>query len=180
MNITEKSFTEEISAKNIREEDISKILVDTLTEKGLKISSAESCTGGLISKKITDISGSSAVFDCGICSYSNEIKEKVLGVDGNVLNTLGAVSEETAIQMARGVKAVSGSDIAVSTTGIAGPAGGTKDKPVGLVYIGVAGKDGSCFAVRALFNESGADSRSRIRELAADCALYLAYKEIIS
>lgn len=180
MNITEKSFTEEINSRNIREEDISRLLVDTLIERGLKISSAESCTGGLVSKKITDISGSSAVFDCGICSYSNGIKEKLLGVDGNVLNTLGAVSEETAVQMARGIKAVSGSDIAVSTTGIAGPDGGTAEKPVGLVYIGVACKDGSCFAVRTLFNESGNNGRSRIRELAADCALYLAYKEIIS
>ena len=178
MNITEKSFTEEISARNINEEDISKILVDTLIEKGLKISSAESCTGGLVSKKITDISGSSAVFDCGICSYSNGIKEKLLGVEKNVLDTLGAVSAETAVQMARGVKAVSGSDIAVSTTGIAGPSGGTEEKPVGLVYIGVACRNGSCFAVRALLNESGNNDRSRIRELAADCALYLAYKEI--
>ena len=178
LNITEKSFTEEINARNINEEDISKILVDTLIEKGLKISSAESCTGGLVSKKITDISGSSAVFDCGICSYSNGIKEKLLGVEKNVLDTLGAVSAETAVQMARGVKAVSGSDIAVSTTGIAGPSGGTEEKPVGLVYIGVACRNGSCFAVRALLNESGNNDRSRIRELAADCALYLAYKEI--
>ena len=160
MNITEKSFTEEINARNINEEDISKILVDTLIEKGLKISSAESCTGGLVSKKITDISGSSAVFDCGICSYSNGIKEKLLGVEKNVLDTLGAVSAETAVQMARGVKAVSGSDIAVSTTGIAGPSGGTEEKPVGLVYIGVACRNGSCFAVRALLNESGNNDRS--------------------
>ena len=177
MNITEKSFTEEINARNINEEDISKILVDTLIEKGLKISSAESCTGGLVSKKITDISGSSAVFDCGVCSYSNGIKEKLLGVDKNVLDTLGAVSEETALQMAEGIKTVSQSNIAVSTTGIAGPTGGTENKPVGLVYIGVAKKDGGCFAVKALFGEK--NERSRIRELAADCALYLAYKELI-
>ena len=162
----------------MEKEELLNNLKELFLKHNLTVSSAESCTGGLVSKKITDISGSSAVFDCGICSYSNGIKEKLLGVEKNVLDTLGAVSAETAVQMARGVKAVSGSDIAVSTTGIAGPSGGTEEKPVGLVYIGVACRNGSCFAVRALLNESGNNDRSRIRELAADCALYLAYKEI--
>ena len=156
---------------------ISREISQLLWEMNKTVGTAESCTGGLISKKITDISGSSAVFDCGICSYSNGIKEKLLGVDKNVLDTLGAVSEETALQMAEGIKTVSQSNIAVSTTGIAGPTGGTENKPVGLVYIGVAKKDGGCFAVKALFGEK--NERSRIRELAADCALYLAYKELI-
>lgn len=177
ITVTEEQFINEICEKNIRQEDISLLLVETLIKNGMKISSAESCTGGLISKKITDISGSSAVFDCGICSYSNGIKEKLLGVDKNVLDTLGAVSEETALQMAEGIKTVSQSNIAVSTTGIAGSTGGTENEPVGLVYIGVAKKDGGCFAVKALFGEK--NERSRIRELAADCALYLAYKELI-
>ena len=93
------------------------------------------------------------------------------------LDALRPFCEETALQMAEGIKTVSQSNIAVSTTGIAGPTGGTENKPVGLVYIGVAKKDGGCFAVKALFGEK--NERSRIRELAADCALYLAYKELI-
>ena len=144
ITVTEEQFINEICEKNIRQEDISLLLVETLIKNGMKISSAE---------------------------------EKLLGVDKNVLDTLGAVSEETALQMAEGIKTVSQSNIAVSTTGIAGPTGGTENKPVGLVYIGVAKKDGGCFAVKALFGEK--NERSRIRELAADCALYLAYKELI-
>ena len=143
----------------------------------MKIATAESCTGGLISKKITEVSGSSAVFDCGVCSYSNEIKSKVLGVDKAVLDTLGAVSAETAMQMAKGVRLLANSDIAVSTTGIAGPTGATPQKPVGLVYIGLSTAQGD-IAVKALLAENKTNTRERVRELAAATALYLAYKNI--
>ncbi len=112
--------------------------VHLLTEKGLKAAVAESCTGGYVAKRLTDVAGSSAVFDCGVVSYSNEIKTELLGVSRETLETVGAVSPETAKQMADGVRRVSGADIGISTTGIAGPDGGTEEKPVGLVYVGVS------------------------------------------
>lgn len=116
-------------------------LVKLLIDKKLKIATAESCTGGLVAKKITDISGASAIFDMGLVSYANKIKNEFLGVPEEVLNTVGAVSPETAHAMAKGIKRISGADIGVGITGIAGPTGGTPEKPVGLVYIGVAYKD---------------------------------------
>lgn len=114
---------------------IQDVVVSKLVKRGLKVSTAESCTGGLISKRITDISGSSNVFELGMCAYANRIKEKVLGVKSQTLSAFGAVSKETAIEMAKGVRKLSGADIGISSTGIAGPSGGTKEKPVGLVYI---------------------------------------------
>ena len=96
------------------------------------------CTGGLVSKLITDIPGSSEIFPGGVVSYSNAVKRSLLGVDAGVLETRGAVSPETAAAMALGVRDLMGADIAVSLTGIAGPGGGTPQKPVGLVYMGVA------------------------------------------
>ena len=105
-----------------------------LTEKSMTISTVESCTGGLLSSKLTDISGSSSYIKLNLVTYANEAKNKMLGVDWEVLNTLGAVSEECAYQMAKGLYNLTGSDICVSTTGIAGPTGGTKEKPVGLMY----------------------------------------------
>ena len=112
-----------------------------LKEKHLKVATAESCTGGLIAKRITDISGASEIFGCGIVSYANEIKHKVLGVSEDDLERYGAVSEPVAKQMAQGALRVSGADIAVSITGIAGPESDSTNKPVGLIYIGLADKD---------------------------------------
>ncbi len=120
---------------------IEQAVVELLKEKGLKLATAESCTGGLIGKRITNIPGASGVFDCGIISYSNEIKNKVLGVNEEDLKTYGAVSEQVAMQMAQGVLKISGADIAVSVTGIAGPSSDGTDKPVGLCYIGLADKE---------------------------------------
>lgn len=177
LTITEESLLKELEESNIDLNSIHELVVKALAENNMKISTAESCTGGLISKKITEVSGSSAVFDCGVCSYSNEIKNKVLGVDKAVLDTLGAVSAETAKQMAKGVRLLSNSDIAVSTTGIAGPTGATPQKPVGLVYIGLSTAQGD-IAVKALLAENKINTRERVRELAAATALYLAYKNI--
>jgi len=109
-----------------------------LSEKNLTISTAESCTGGLISHRITNVTGSSSYFLGGIVSYSNDVKENTLNVDRDVLDTHGAVSSETAIQMAENVRQVLHTDLGLSVTGIAGPTGGTKEKPVGLVYIALA------------------------------------------
>lgn len=120
---------------------IEEAAVAMLKEHHLKVATAESCTGGLIAKRITDVPGASEVFECGIISYANEIKHKILGVSEDDLNKYGAVSEPVAKQMAQGALKVSGADIAVSVTGIAGPDSDSTDKPVGLVYIGLADKE---------------------------------------
>ena len=122
---------------------IEEAVVELLREKNLKIATAESCTGGFIAKRITNVSGSSEVFECGIVSYSNRIKYEVLGVSAEDLEKYGAVSETVARQMAEGAVRLSGADIAVSVTGIAGPNGDGSDKPVGLSYIGLADKNNS-------------------------------------
>lgn len=120
---------------------IEEAVVKMLKSRNLKVATAESCTSGLIAKRITDISGSSQIFECGIVSYANEIKHKVLGVSADDLEKYGAVSEPVAKQMAQGALRVSGADIAVSVTGIAGPESDSTNKPVGLIYIGLADKD---------------------------------------
>ena len=114
---------------------------DLLKEKKLTVATAESCTGGLIAHSLTNISGSSDIFDRGVVSYSNESKMELLDVSKELLDKYGAVSPQVANSMAEGMRKKSNVDIAVSTTGIAGPTGGSKDKPVGLVYIGVSSKN---------------------------------------
>lgn len=109
-----------------------------LREKNLTIAVAESCTGGLIAHSLTNIPGSSDYFDRGIISYSNKSKIDLLGVKENILKKYGAVSEQVAKAMAEGVRTKSNVDIGISTTGIAGPTGGTEEKPIGLVYIGIS------------------------------------------
>lgn len=116
-------------------------LFDLLKQRGWKLATAESCTGGMIAAAITDKSGSSAVFDRGFITYSNEAKIECLGVNPITIQAFGAVSEQCARLMARGAFAHSLADIAVSVTGIAGPDGGSTDKPVGLVYIGLSTDD---------------------------------------
>ncbi|WP_281717726.1 CinA family nicotinamide mononucleotide deamidase-related protein, partial [Alistipes senegalensis] len=108
-----------------------------LTERGLTLATAESCTGGLLSKRITDVPGCSVYYLGGVCSYANEVKTRLLGVRKETLDTVGAVSPEVAEQMAAGVAQALGADVGVGITGVAGPGGGTDDKPVGLVYISV-------------------------------------------
>ncbi|MDD6919893.1 MAG: competence/damage-inducible protein A [Eubacteriales bacterium] len=128
------------------QKDLPTVVFEKLLEYNLKISSAESCTGGLFASTMIDIEGSSQVFDRGIISYSNEAKNEILNVSQDVLDKFGAVSEETASAMAQGLFEISKSDISVSVTGIAGPDGGTIDKPVGLVYMAISdGKNVSVF-----------------------------------
>ncbi len=112
-----------------------------LTERGWTISTAESCTGGLISHRLTNVSGSSAYVIGGVVAYANEAKERVLGVGHETLLEHGAVSEETALEMARAARRLFGTDVALSATGIAGPTGGTPQKPVGLVYIALSTRE---------------------------------------
>ena len=116
---------------------LNKIYLELIKQK-LTIATAESCTGGLIGHTITNISGSSKVYDGGIISYSNKAKMELLNVPENLLIKYGAVSEEVAKAMSDGIRKKSKVDIGISTTGIAGPTGGTKEKPVGLVYISIS------------------------------------------
>lgn len=120
---------------------IEEAVVPMLIENNLKLATAESCTGGLVGKRITNISGASKVYECGIIAYANEIKHRVLGVSVDALRQYGAVSAEVAEQMAKGALEVSGADIAVSVTGIAGPLSDGTSKPVGLSYIALADKN---------------------------------------
>ena len=124
-------------AYGINNDTLEEVLGLKLIEQKLTIATAESCTGGLISKRLTDIAGSSEYFLGSVTAYSNQLKTSLLDVPMDIINAHGAVSEETALKMANGVRAKTGADIGISTTGISGPGGGTKNKPVGLVYIGV-------------------------------------------
>ena len=117
------------------------IVGQQLLNRHLTLATAESCTGGLIGHRLTNVPGSSEYFLGGIIAYANEIKERVLGVSHQTLETHGAVSAETASEMARGARRVLGVDLAVSVTGIAGPGGGTAEKPIGLVYAALAAPD---------------------------------------
>ena len=150
-----------------------KSLINKLNSLDYRISVAESCTGGLVSKMITDVPGASAVFDCGVTTYSNEMKTKLLGVKEETLAKYGAVSEQTAKEMALGSKELAKSDIAVSVTGIAGPNNDGSKKPVGTVCIGIA-TDEKCYATTFVF----AGSRAEIRRLSAKMALRMALQEL--
>lgn len=124
-------------------------LAALLDKRNWKMATAESCTGGWVAKCCTNLPGSSSWFDRGFVTYSNEAKQQMLGVAHDDLETHGAVSEQVAAQMAEGAKENAGVDVAVSTTGVAGPDGGTQDKPVGLVHFGwaIADQLASCDAV---------------------------------
>jgi len=155
--------------------DLQTAAVTRLKEKGLHVATAESCTGGYVSKRITEVDGASSVFDCGVCSYSNDIKEKVLGVSHDTLVAYGAVSEQTAREMAAGVRRLSGAEIGVSTTGIAGPGGGSPEKPVGLVYVAVD-SDKYSEVLKLNIPSRSDDAREYIRYIASSNALHLIWK----
>ncbi len=152
---------------NSKEVTISEAVGELLKNKNLTIATAESCTGGLIANKITDISGSSAYMLGGIVSYDNSVKVNLLDVKQQDLNELGAVSKEVALQMAKGVSNKLGSHISISTTGVAGPTGGTKEKPVGTVWIGIFGL-GQHFAVKALFTKDRLVNKERTAVIALE------------
>ncbi|MCR9255967.1 MAG: CinA family protein [Alphaproteobacteria bacterium] len=121
-------------------------LLDLMTKHNLMLTTAESCTGGLIAAAMTEVPGSSAVIDRGFVTYTNEAKTEMLGVDADLIKRVGAVSEEVAKAMAEGALARSNADVAVSVTGIAGPGGGSEEKPVGTVHIGCALKGEQVFS----------------------------------
>ncbi|HJP59872.1 MAG TPA: competence/damage-inducible protein A [Gemmatimonadaceae bacterium] len=147
------------------EDDLAGVVIARCRELGLKLAVAESCTGGLIGERITNIPGSSDIFLGGVIAYDNTVKESALGVKAQTLQTSGAVSEETALEMAAGIKARLKADVAISVTGIAGPGGGTAEKPVGLVWIAVDARE----AKARRFHLIG--DRMEIRQRAAQAAL---------
>ena len=130
---------------------LAKKLYDILKVNNMTVATAESCTGGMIGAALTSVSGMSECYGYGVVTYANEAKEKMLGVKHETLETYGAVSEQTALEMAKGALKLSLADVSVAVTGIAGPSGGSKEKPVGLVYIGFAEKSGKCKAYKNIF-----------------------------
>lgn len=152
--------------------DIFICLVQELKERELSVATAESCTGGLLGKSITDISGSSAVYPGGVISYCNRVKHEILGVEQALLDRLGPVSMAVAQQMAAGVRRTVGADVGVGITGIAGPNSDETGRPVGLVYIGVS--DGRTDIVREYrFDGDRNAVRAQAAEAAAELALEL-------
>lgn len=155
-------------------DSLEQVVVQEMTARGLTLATAESCTGGLMGKRITDVPGASACYLGGVVSYHNEVKENLLGVRHETLITKGAVSEDTACQMAEGVRKALGADIGISTTGVAGPGGGTPEKPVGLIYVGISTGD-KTWAVRILRPRQ---SRENLRRLASSTAFDLVRRHL--
>jgi len=152
------------------------IIAELLKEKKLTISVAESCTGGLVSSLLTDVSGSSNYIKLNLVTYSNEAKIKILGVPEEIINNFGAVSEQTAISMAEKTRLLAKTDIGLGITGIAGPTGGTETKPVGLVYIGISnGKKTEVYKI----NANPDDIRTEIKLYSAHKALELLEQFIV-
>ncbi|MFN0156927.1 MAG: competence/damage-inducible protein A [Bacteroidota bacterium] len=156
------------------DEELEEVLGRILTERKLTLSVAESCTGGLVADRFTDISGSSAYFERGVVAYSNKSKIELLGVPAEMIEKHGAVSTEVAEAMAAGIRTVAGTDIGLSTTGITGPTGGSIGKPVGLVYIGYSDAE---VTLALKFNLG--DDRRRTKERAAQAALELLRRKLL-
>jgi nicotinamide-nucleotide amidase len=154
------------SNQSRRREKIEEAVVRSLTKRKQTLAIAESCTGGLIANRITNIPGASKIFSGGIVAYSDEVKEKILGVRSATLKKSGAVSEAVAREMAEGASEKFNTDFAVAVTGIAGPAGGTKTKPIGTVFIALAGAFGTVAERR-----SNPFEREKFKEVTANQAL---------
>ena len=176
MNKFQQSLSAIFSEETITTENksVSQVLGELLTERELTVSCAESCTGGNIAHKITQNSGSSGYFLGSVVSYSNDVKAKVLNVSRSDLGRFGAVSKQVAEEMVRGVADLMQTDCAMATTGIAGPDGGTPEKPVGTVFIGIS-RQGRCFAQEFHFR----GKRPWIRTLACSNALNLLRLEML-
>ena len=149
-------------------------IVEAYTAKNLTIATAESCTGGLVAAALTDIAGSSVVFDRGFVTYSNAAKIAMLGVTDDALAEHGAVSKTVAVQMAEGARRVSGADVVISVTGIAGPGGGSAEKPVGLIHFACASASGTAHREKR-FGDLG---RSAVRRQSVAVALELLVQAI--
>ena len=148
-------------------------IVKALLEKGYTITTAESCTGGLLAGRILNVSGASSVYNEGHITYSNEAKERLLGVSHDTLAQYGAVSQQTAAEMAKGAALVAKADVGLSTTGIAGPTGGTPEKPVGLIYVGCS-VNGAVTVEECRFHGTRVENRNA----AVEAALELLWKTL--
>ena len=159
-------------------DSLEETVVHLLAKKCLTVATAESCTGGLLAKRITDIPGSSSVFHMGAVTYSNDVKMQLLGVPEDVLARYGAVSPQVAKFMAQGIRRRSGADFGIGITGLAGPDGGTPEKPVGLVYIALS--DCNDIWVREMHRSGCSKGRSYIRFLAASNALDMIRRRVLN
>ncbi|PQJ28870.1 competence/damage-inducible protein A [Rubritalea profundi] len=155
---------------------LEKVVVDLLAAKKWNLATVESCTGGAVASRITDVAGASEVFTHGFVTYANEAKRDVIGVSEDLLNTHGAVSEQVARAMAQGALETSGADIAVSVTGIAGPGGGSEEKPVGSVWLGIAVKGETPYALKSFYPKD----RAAFKLMASQRALDLVRRELRS
>ncbi len=156
-------------------QSLEQVVVEGLRKRGMTAALAESCTGGLIARRITSVPGASEVFGCGLVTYSNEMKMQLLGVSPETLAAHGAVSPETAIEMARGARKVGRADVGVGVTGIAGPGGGTAQKPVGLFYAAISTLQGEQVIERQRRNST----RERVQLYASSCALDLIRRTVL-
>lgn len=164
--LVEKAYPDKLISDDGRL--LEKVIVDLLVERGSVLATAESCTGGAIASRITDVAGASEVFTHGIVSYANEAKRDVLNVSEELLNTHGAVSEEVACAMAQGVLDLSSADIAVSVTGVAGPGGGSEGKPVGTVWVGIATRGASPYALKSFYPKDRETFKLMVSQRALD------------
>jgi len=169
INEAEKKIREKVNKYiyGIDDEELEEVVGKLLTERGLKLAIAESCTGGLIADRITNVPGSSKYFERGIVAYSNEAKIQILGVPEELIKNHGAVSREVAEAMAKGVREISGADIGISTTGIAGPTGATPTKPIGLIWIGYSDKN-ETFAKEFRFGDDRLENKQRAAQMALE------------
>jgi len=165
------SSVQQVTEPELR--DLAKQLGECLKTNGIKLASAESCTGGWLAKIITDIPGSSAWFTGSVVSYSNEAKQSLLGVNESTLNEFGAVSGETVLEMSDGLFSHTDADVVVSVSGIAGPDGGSEDKPVGLVWLSWGKRDKTVFANPFNFDGDREDVRKQSIKQALNCLLDL-------
>jgi nicotinamide-nucleotide amidase len=155
------------------ERAVAKAVLERTRARGWKLATAESCTGGLVGARLTDVPGASIAYVGGIVAYSDDVKHAQLAVRAETLRTHGAVSAETAAEMAAGARRALAADIAVAVTGVAGPGGGTPDKPVGLVYIAVDSSTGATTERRQMEGD-----RQAIREQATEAALRLVHEHL--
>ena len=159
-------------------EELAQRVIELGTEKDIQIATAESCTGGLISAALTEVSGSSAVVDRGFVTYSNEAKAELLNVPMETINSKGAVSATVARAMVTGALANSRAQAAVAVTGVAGPTGGTPQKPVGLVYIAAQSLDGLVNVKECRFADQGVTTRAQVRQMTVETALEMLIQEM--
>jgi nicotinamide-nucleotide amidase len=175
-NLTEK--IEQKMGANIYgydDDTLTSIVAELINKRGLTLAAAESCTGGYLAKTITDLPGSSSYFWGAAITYSNEAKNRLIGVDTNTISTYGAVSKETALEMAQGIKKLSGSSIGIALTGIAGPQGATETKPAGLVYIAIVSDN-----IEKVKELKFTGDREGVRILAVKTALDIVRRNILS